>query len=391
MIVGAGASVDFGMPLGGELIEFLSHKILNKDWWDKTTFYGEDTCRVPPEATNYLNDLPAGKKNDAFAALAWKHDADSFKKDSSRTIELGHLLKNQTSETIDDFISLNSGYASLAKLFVASDFANRLYDWSLEERIFKLKSLSQRHLLRTPIEWDEQAQNFTEKKDENGKPIVLRERNWIHLLINIIRHGINKNGPPKEKIRIISFNYDGILEKVLSDQFMNTESLLDEQKNHGRTYRDYIEIIHPHGFCGELEETPPNNNPWKLAESWAQQISVVNERHTAVTPKVSLARAAAKLWIKEAPQIYAAGFAFSKPNCDDILGLSENYNCVLSYLNFNDDIGLDLGVKNNVHHIVWEDKDHPVQPKIVRAAGTKDRPLSIANWIRAGHLGELPG
>ena len=56
---------------------------------------------------------------------------------------------------------------------------------------------------------------------------------------------------PENKINIVTFNYDTILARAVV-QFSNSQMM------QGKDYRDYVEIVHMHGECGELNEPVPS-------------------------------------------------------------------------------------------------------------------------------------
>ena len=118
-------------------------------------------------------------------------DTDSINRDMSKLRALIDLLDGQTSETIDDFIVENPTYNEILKACIAVEIAKSTYTYNSESREIVPKKLAGRFLA-----------------DKAGRP----HRNWIHLLINLVRQAIRtdqlKDG---QKIRIISFNYDGIL------------------------------------------------------------------------------------------------------------------------------------------------------------------------------------
>jgi hypothetical protein len=268
--------------------------------------------------------------------------------------EFGKALNNQTSDTIDDFISLNPGYAAIAKQCIAAVFAESMFDADKHgNRVF--------------------PKDFGARLCPDGKT-----RNWIHLLINIARHHY-RAAPSKAKIKIITFNYDGILERVLAKQFANVEEKFG-------AFSDYFEIVHPHGCCGDVLDQ--YDNIWAALTEWANNIWVVNEPPAKLPESVVKARDRARQLIAGAEHIYAAGFSFSRPNCK-LLGLYDRDRVNITYHNFNNDIGVDLAVDSIVDR--WGLRSSERGRYIRKGAGSEGRPLPIAEWIRAGHLGEMPG
>lgn len=97
--------------------------------------------------------------------------------------DFGQALSDQTSDTIDDFISLNPKYSVITKQCIAATFAAAMFETDKHGgRVYPKK--------------------FGARLSADGKT-----RNWIHLLINIARHHLRAT-PSAEKIKIISFNYD---------------------------------------------------------------------------------------------------------------------------------------------------------------------------------------
>ena len=352
LLLGAGVSKPFGIPLGGEMLEEIHEGIAK----ERSALF-----RVHGQAVQLLN--AAATSSVTFKRFPYcgviardflrKSGAENPLDEALNSLErFQHLLKNQTSETIDDFIVENPTCARLAKLAIATRLFAGCY--SIEEGGCHLRPLDRR---KTP----------------DGD-----ERNWIHLLINIIRHGIRNGEVSSErKISIVTFNYDRILEHVLETQFSNTES------NYGR-FASYVDIHHVHGACGAL--TQRADNAQEVIADWANGIHVVNEKTTI--PEIDSARNAARTLIKNASEIYAAGFSFAGPNrrllgMENLMGNAmANTTRTLYFCNYDGNIGVSRGA----HRCLVGSQTEVVEDKGDRIAG-----LSVVDWIRAGSLGELPG
>lgn len=360
LILGAGSSNDFGLPLGGELIELIRDATTRtspvSDGWDGTTrapaFWGAGLHRgkegfKEPIGATLVSAFLTGRTQTTTSDLHGMR---------SKAYEFGKALDAQTSDTIDDFISLNPSHALMAKRCIAATFAQQVFEFDQDRHDILARSFDQRLSPHNQV------------------------RNWIHLLINIVRHRF-RDEPPALRIPIISFNYDGILERVLAKQFSNVEEEFAD-------FRDYFEIIHPHGYCGDIPDH--TNDPWGLAVEWAKNIWVVNEPAALVPTIVSDDRQRAKELITKAKHVYAAGFSFSYPNCE-LLGLyAKGGPFEISYHNYGNDIGLDLAVERIWSG--WGSMSEARRSRIVKkGAGSENRDLTIADWIRAGYLGETPG
>ncbi len=354
LILGAGVSAPFGISLGGDMIGTIQEKLAaemshvdkiggsssyKKLSFARSTFRHNEGFWASPFLGTVLqrNEIDERSINN-----------DGLISDLESIRSLIKLLSNQTSETIDDFIVENPSYNSILKACIAVD------------------------IMRLSYEWDKKNYQGIVPKDFSTRKVgPKKQRNWIHLLINLVRQGLRTGTLSKDhKVRIISFNYDGILEDVLEKQFTNSESEYQE-------YTEHIEIVHPHGLCGELNRKKIVSP--KTIYEWSQNISVVNE--SAELPSEILeARQKAKQWIVSSNQVYAAGFAFSAPNCD-MLGMrskGKSTSKYLHYCNYDGNAGVTLAAERCKH---FKDID-PIN-------GTRENPISVEDWFYGGYLGEF--
>lgn len=194
---------------------------------------------------------------------------------------------------------------------------------------------------------------------------------------------------PENRVQIITFNYDMVLEHILDKQFANSELM------EGKDWRNYFEILHPHGKCMPLESVVSDVS--QLIIKWAEGIHVINQ--DAVPENIQSARDRAKEIILSAREIYAAGFAFAEPNCK-MLGLKKDvllqahrikssvplYQRSINVCNFDKNLGLSLAVDKLRHSSLSRGTINVEEQKSLT-----DKPLGVADWIRMGVLGELPG
>lgn len=365
LVLGAGVSAPFGLALGGSMIEQVSaalrreiarlhqsHDFLYQDFADKLS--------SAAKTAQGMRDFPIhGTVAKQFMDEETRQfDRSRLNPELNRLRELSALLDGQTSETIDDFIVENPSYAHLSKICIAAQFLEsccEFYDHELE-----VKPMAERTF--------------------NGK------RNWIHLLINIVRQGIRAGTVSKEeKVQIITFNYDKILEFVLDKQFSNTEAGYSH-------YSDYINIIHVHGECGSL--TDLKGPPADVCLKWAQGIHVVNESN--IPADVAVKRTEASEIIRSARELYFCGFSFAGPNCR-LLGIdSPNDNLdrrLISYCNYDGNVGISKSVQKYETGLKSQFIAAPdfVETTVEEATGTPENGLSVTDWLRLGYLGELPG
>jgi len=360
LILGAGTSVPHGLALGGDLIGQLEKSIRSEV---ESTAYRERRNAIKGVLSNaqYFDKYPI------LRALAYKHDSEYALNEGLGYLEkLAGLLKNQTSETIDDFIVQNPSYSEFVKIAIAALFMASCYTIQNEQIHLSVKKFEER-LSRQQIKYI----------NERSETHFRRERNWVHLLINIVRHGIKEGRIDKyNKVKIITFNYDCILEYIFEKQFGNIEDPKGTYKN----YQDYIDIVHVHGKCGHLEDEI--YNPSEAVVEWAAGICVVNE--DPISEEVLVARKKAQSMILNAHRVYAVGFSFSGPNCR-LLDLNKLGPYAptreINYCNYDGGLGLELMVNKFARSRV----------KIVSQKGTYEKPLSVVDWFRVGHVGEMPG
>lgn len=358
LVLGAGVSAPFGLSLGGDMISEVAKSIRNEiSSLDKMSF--TRSCSVGHVLSSAVNSNSEFRKFPIHCTMtrplfltSGPYAAEkAVEAERKKLSELERLLDDQTSETIDDFIVENPSHASLTKICIASLFIQSCYNFGIGEATVKPFS----------------SRRFPPSSD-------IANRNWVHLLINIIRQGIrSKSVSPDNKVKIITFNYDKILEHVLKKQFSNTEA----SYNH---YTNFIEIIHVHGECGDLEDKL-SHDAAEICRQWANGIHVINEE--AVPDEVLQNRELAKEAIRNANELFFCGFSFAGPNCR-LLGLDSlrrNGNrTLISFCNYDGNIGISKTVAKIKGRVIVEE-----------SAGSKDSCLGVSDWIKQGQLGELPG
>lgn len=384
LILGAGVSVPFGLPLGGQLITLLkSQLILEVRAIDnKYRNYIEFAKEVNFNNSLQYRSFDKFPISSVICYNAFIHDQVTGITSASKAITeltgLITLLNDQTSETVDDFIVENPSYSNAMKIAISCLFFNRLYERINPEQFYTLKALLARTL---PM-----------PKVENPNHTV---RNWTHLLINIVRQGLrNGNVSSGNKVQIISFNYDSVLEHVLDLQFGNTEKDYDN-------WREYIEVMHVHGKMDDLEGRA--HRPFEICNSWAGVISVVNEYETP--DELVELRKNARIIVTNATNIYACGFAFSGPNCR-LLGLNEPIpempKRTISYANYDGNIGLRKAIQR-FENLPFRQPTGINGGQMMAAPGTVEThidevtggngegmQLHVHDWFYTGHVGELP-
>jgi len=372
MILGAGASVQFSLPIGGSLLDEIRRKVsselklctsfLHNYNYDRiiSEFYGAQGYGVSPKGL----DDKVYRRSPIFATYLYSiigttraTDANfrALIAESKRAVK---ALHNQTADTIDALIAQNPSVSKILKIAVANIFFETLYDGEDSHMSgWTLHTLADRVL-----------------KDE---------RNWVHLLINLVRHAHSEKWVSQSnKVKIITFNYDTILEKILDDAFSNTEEKIPQ-------WRELIEVVHMHGCMPYLKNEVMN--ALECTASMADAIEVATELQPR--QEVRDDRKQAAQWIKNAQQIYACGFAFAGPNCR-LLGLDENRaRKHIRFCNFDGAPGItNSASRYGIYEVKAQNLQLPHRPLLIEDGPrpTKDETLSITNWFYRGAPGELP-
>jgi hypothetical protein len=380
LLLGAGTSAPFSVPLGANLIDEtirmlnddvqplarpevdifhpgpISNRlmeVIRSDYLPPTVFSDAAGLRTPVRrmiATNVI-DRTSGK-----------YLLDGIKPALREIYELREVLSGQTSETIDDFIVENPRWALFVKRCVAARIVAECFQ--------VVRNMEGAEVVRVkPLDGRFMPAARPGRSNQNI-------RNWVHRLINVVRNGIRSGEfGDRRKVRIISFNYDPILEYVLQRQFSNTERGFPE-------WSEVFEIAHVHGALPSISDGVFDFE--KLVFNGASGIAVVNENANCVPENVKQDREKAREWICTAEKLYVAGFAFGRRNCQ-LIGLNEGRqrSLAIEALNFDggEAIKLSAGAEGALAgntQIRWHNPD---------PGGT----ISIEDWFLRGVLGPLPG
>jgi hypothetical protein len=204
-------------------------------------------------------------------------------------------------------------------------------------------------------------------------------------LINIAREQ-HQTKPEGAKIKIISFNYDTILERVLDAQWDNVE----RQYGH---WTESFEILHPHGSIPFPAIGQRDVNVGKFILDGAANICVAREHD--IPKNIKRDRALVKGIMQKSKNVFAIGFAFARSNCD-LLGIggeffkNEPYGQQsprhISFINFDGSFGL----RDRVHRYC-----NLRLRESMGKLGLEFKPelggqMHIDQALIAGFLGEMP-
>ena len=313
IVLGAGASADFGFPLG----EKLRDQIISGIGALKKGYESSDFPSLPPTSAQNVGFF----KKDPFRALAAyivrplarPYLPENLKHEQmARLFEFHDVMKSQTHDTVDRFVWENPRYEFIAKVLISQQIMLGMYDW--EEQQLRLKSFS---------DW------------EYGE-----RRNWYHKLINLIRDGAQDGQSlANNKLHVVTFNYDHSLEQALGTSLANTEI------HHGADYTKAVSILHVNGTPAELPALVTDVGKFIL--ECAQNFHLAQE---AAGSEVEEVRINARSAISNAERIYLMGFHFDPSNLSAI-GMQEDLSSLqvlqgglrmerVFCLNFNGHLGL---------------------------------------------------
>ncbi len=273
-VIGAGASVEFGLPVGRDLAEEIRKK-------SSFTFPAHSSPRGDEEVLNLLrqNRSPT-EQSELFRACSENHNGiymagsiDSFidrRSDVSRIAEVGKLL--------------------IAISILRAERKSNLYlNTNIADPRIDLPTLG---------------------------------NTWIDRFFRILTTNIKKDEIEKigEEIAIICFNYDRCLEFYLIDALRQSYSIA-YQESHKIIYN--MDIIHPYGSLGELPENPAissggetvrfggddfsRTNPWPVSN----RIKTYTEQIAEQNMLIRIENA-----VRDAKQIVFLGFSFQPQNME---------------------------------------------------------------------------
>ena len=368
LILGAGASSQFNLPVGRGLLDKVRGKI--------KTELENITAISPPSVLQILHrrNNPTNPRYNYrsypilgtyLLQLTAEQQAEhqNFNLIVSEARRAVDFLTSQTADTIDAFIAQNPSVSRIVKIAIASIFFETLYTFNEMNNIhvWQLRPLFGR--------------------------VLKKERNWVHLLVNLLRHAyIEKWVSEKNRLKIITFNYDTVLESVFDKVFTNTEIEIPP-------WKEIIDIVHMHGRMPYLDKAIEDH--FLAIGEMAGSIEVATEK----SPKreVQCNRDIARAWVNDASKIYACGYSFAGPNCR-LLGLSKNGRFIaggepsyIRFCNYDGNPGLtNSAARYGVYEKGLATKQHPPLRLLIEDAPRNGEKLSITNWFYRGGPGELP-
>lgn len=331
VILGAGASADFGMPLGAMMYdEFVSRLTQMREDWVR---FREDPFADYRRCVSWMQAEPFRK---ALLQYAVSEDP-SGRKDFNLSYLFGMIDRLERSPvlSIDTFALENEEFAAPCKSAVAEMLIHKLKEHiSRDEHGNACLDLLTR-LIPDPRNRDE------------------TQRNWVHLFLAMARTALAQD--KTTKFEIISFNYDKIFEQIARDIWSVPSRHLGE-------FDEIFSVTYPHGQVG-----------WSIDAGGHSTFSVEGSaiEFAHIHPgRETLPNFGEKL--ETSDKIIALGFAFAPENIRT-LGIGEGAQLrELIYQNYDNNRGLDARARS------------------LNVANLRSFSGSIADAILQGELGELP-
>lgn len=292
LILGAGASLNYGLPLGSQLVEKICQLLPSSD----SQYMGDEA--------NLLYNVIT---NDKESVLAWRKI--SRKDLSFSLVEFRHRLIESAPKSIDEFLSRDFGLANplfrlIGKLAIAHVIAS-------------CESVS---------------------AIERGGANQTHDHWYRYLWQDCLNNGIlGLDKLRAKKLRIISFNYDRSLEYFLGRSIAATyltppgtilaPELVNKWADAGfKEVESNVAITHPYGTLGGLSTIPygSTNNFQYHGKAMADGIHVIGEDRQSMGG-FEIARE----WITGAQYVVFLGFSFDATNMER-LGLASGLP--ISYL-----------------------------------------------------------
>ena len=253
IIVGAGASFSYGLPLANDLLQRVGDRIARLE-----------RVRVDARRKGYQpssldisggDDLDETVLANMIAPLTLELVAKTFRE---------HLVQ----QNLDDFVRDHPSMTNVVSLLIAVTLFFSMYR-KQEGGAWQLRS-------------------------ELRKSVRPIKEDWMRLLVGVVR----PKASAENKLSIISFNYDSLLERSMKMYWSGSE--FEYAK-----IEDAVEFVYPHGQFSDLPEHI--HNPRDYLTKQAAQLKLGAKRD-------QVARDRAKAIVGKSNKIFSVGFSFSDDN-----------------------------------------------------------------------------
>jgi hypothetical protein len=268
LIVGAGASVEFGYPLGPKLLENITKGISVAQ---KIAANPHAFPKIATDQDFLLYQYAVAYENAQSLVIeaSWK-DFDDFEK----------VAKSQTNQSVDRFLRDHPEFAKIGKYFIAQEVVTKSYV-------------------------NCKPQSFAQGVDTK----------WIGALINELREGADDARElAQNKLTIITFNYDVVIEMALDAQLSNTS------RHRNASWRDWLDVIHVYGEVRPPRTLFARDTYLEDLKASAKTISTIQKASSDTEFSKHVQKMRKK--IQNSQKIISIGFSFDPANVD-LLGLSD--------------------------------------------------------------------
>jgi len=304
IILGAGASRQFGFPLG---------KTLHTDILAATEQlerYASDHKNIglPPTGAHNARQFCEEGIVALASYLASPLARDFYVSDVQRKrgaqaiVDFGKDLHRATHDSVDRFIGDNPSHQFIGKILLCHQILLQMYEY--RDGVYFRKNFASRE--------------FTGR------------RNWYNLLINHIRSEYLK-----KKINIVTFNYDLSLDVTLEQCLNATERHRDVN------FSEFVDIFHVNGAPSEAPAKLTDVGQYLMRS--AQRLHLVDE---AASSQIQAMRDAVRERIRGSARVYIMGFHFDGSNVESV-GLREGGDKTRFFcLNFDGHRGVHIEAQN---------------------------------------------
>jgi hypothetical protein len=268
-IIGAGASCEFGLPIGPALANAIADKVNIT-----AREFGEETRTGDPEIISQLQ-----RRNHQFL---------------NQYITAAHTIRDgvRFASSIDDFLDLHS----------TNEF---------------VKTVGKIAIVKSILEQERRSNLYFDKSNiYNTMKVSSFEDTWLIKFVRMLGRGVPKEavGNIFNKVAFICFNYDRCIEQTLYHALQQLYSI--DSRQAGEILKK-LDIIHPYGMVGDLKTDVQNGvafggDPHRLSEDY----SALSDRIKTYTEQVEDEYLLEQIHehMHKAERIVFLGFAFHDQN-----------------------------------------------------------------------------
>ena len=252
IIVGAGASFPYGLPLAGSLLNDARKRILDLD--DRRAQIGRSGFRPENDEIARNNYMNLALLKSIEQPLSLERVARSFRE---------HLVQ----QNLDDFVRDHPSLTSTVSMLITIALISAMY---------------------------REREGMWEFRSDLKKSGWALESDWMRLFVGVVR----PMASAENKLSIISFNYDSLLERSMRMYWSGSEVGYAKVD-------DAVEFVYPHGRLSDLPERIPSIDQYLTAQAVQLRLGDNHDQK---------ARDRAKTIINDSDRIFSVGFSFSNDN-----------------------------------------------------------------------------